>query len=61
MSDGMVPDYLGDGLYAAYDGFQIELYAWDGFEKTDRVYLEPSVLACFEKYVKSIRERGAKL
>lgn len=43
--------YLGDGLYAAFDGFQIELYASDGLHKTNQVYLEPAVLAAFLKYV----------
>jgi hypothetical protein len=61
MSDGMVPVYLGDGLYASFDGFQIELFAYNGVEKTNIVYLEPSVLKSFEAYVKSIRERGARL
>jgi hypothetical protein len=51
------PVYLGDGLYAVFDGFQIELYAHNGIEKTNSVYLEPSVLKNFEDYVKSIREK----
>ncbi len=39
--------YLGDGLYAAYDGYQITLSA-NGHDRehgaTDVVYLEPGML-----------------
>jgi hypothetical protein len=50
------PVYLGDGLYAAFDGWQIELYASDGIQKTNQVYLEPAVLVAFERYVKNLQE-----
>jgi hypothetical protein len=42
--------YLGDGLYASHDGYQFCLRADD-----NRVYLEPSVLESFERYVKEIK------
>ncbi len=48
--------YLGDGLYAVYDGYHIELRAHDMNNPTDRVYLDDKVLANFEQFVKSIRE-----
>ena len=48
------PVYLGDGLYADFDGYQIELYASNGIEKTDRVFLEPAVLRAFFEYVKGL-------
>jgi len=47
--------YLGDGLYASYDGYQIELYAYDGISKTNIVFLEPAVLQAFEEYVEKLR------
>lgn len=37
-------DYLGDGVYALYDGFGIWLHANDHKNPTDRIYLEPNVL-----------------
>ena len=49
------PVYLGDGLYADFDGYQVELYAHDGITKTNQVYLEPSVLEAFWEYVKKLR------
>ena len=50
------PVYLGDGLYADFDGFQIELYSSNGMMKTNQVYLEPSVLTAFLNYVKRLKE-----
>jgi hypothetical protein len=47
--------YLGDGLFASFDGFQIILAASNGIEDTNRVYLEPRVLAAFERYVADLR------
>lgn len=46
------PVYLGDGLYADFDGYQIELYASNGVRKTNQVYLDSSTLHAFLNYVK---------
>lgn len=56
----MNEEYLGDGLYASYDGWQIELYASDGIRKTNSVYLEPSVLTKFQVWVNNLPIRRAK-
>ena len=48
--------YLGDALFASFDGYQIELYTTDGIRKTDQVYLEPAVLAAFLHYVESLKK-----
>lgn len=48
--------YLGDGLYAIFDGFGIWLHANHHENPTDRVFLEPSVFSSlveFEKQSKS--------
>lgn len=39
--------YLGDGLYLATgeDPAQIELYAHNGFAKTNRIFMEANMLA----------------
>lgn len=47
--------YLGDGLYAEYDGWQIKLYASNGVEATNTVYLEPQALRAFEAYVARLK------
>jgi hypothetical protein len=55
--------YLGDGLYASFDGWMITLRApRDGGDHW--VALEPKVLAAFERYVAELlkeikREAGA--
>jgi hypothetical protein len=43
--------YLGDGLYASFDGHQVELYASNGVERTNRVFLDDRTLAAFLEYV----------
>lgn len=53
------PVYLGDGLYADFDGYQIELYASNGMRKTNQIYLEPRVLEAFYRYAESVF--GARL
>lgn len=49
--------YLGDGLYASFDGWQIALRA----PGNGVVYLEPSVLEAFEEYVKRLRKAAAAM
>ena len=49
-------EYIGDGLYADFDGWQIELYAYNGVNKTNAVYLEPDVLVAFLRYVENLKK-----
>ena len=42
--------YLGDGVYAIFDGFGIWLHANDHKYPTDKVYLEPTVLRGLIKF-----------
>ncbi len=50
-----VPDcYLGDGVYASFDGYQIWLDL-RGQDTTTRIALEPAVFAALEQFVKSIK------
>ena len=42
--------YLGDGLYADYDGYQIVLTAENGLGVTNTVYLEPDVYTALVRY-----------
>jgi hypothetical protein len=48
--------YLGDGLFASFDGYQIKLRAPRDREN-HVVFLEPSTLAAFEQYIKELRMR----
>lgn len=50
--------YLGDGLYASYDGYQIKLRAprdIDGGEGDHVVFLEDSVLSRLLAFVENTR------
>ena len=54
-------DYIGDGVYAIFDGYGIWLHANDLENPTDRVYLEPQVLVDlnhFAKRMKQLRDEG---
>ena len=51
----MHDEYLGDGVYASYDG----LYLWldlRGQDTTTRIGLDPQVLKRLDKYRKRLRE-----
>lgn len=52
-----MPDktYLGDGVYASFDGYQIRLSSRrdDG---TDVIYLEPEVYTALTKFVEKLKE-----
>jgi hypothetical protein len=50
-------EYLGDGLYVEFDGFQFRLYASDGIHVTNEVYLEPSVLAAVIRFINRTKEQ----
>ena len=45
--------YIGDAVYAIFDGFGIELHVNDLENPTDKVYLEPSVLNALNKFYES--------
>ncbi len=50
------PAYLGDGVYASYDGFQIWLTAQrDG--QTNEIAVEPDVLRALNDYEWNLREK----
>ena len=50
-------EYLGDGVYAIYDGNGIILHANDLDNPTDRIYLESFVIANLNKFVKRIADK----
>ena len=48
--------YLGDGVYASHDGYQIWLTTRRSEKRVDSVALEPSVYAALVQYVAKIKE-----
>ena len=56
-------EYLGDGVYIHFDGHGFWLFANDAKLPTDRIYLEPDVLECLNRFVARIvpeKESGAR-
>lgn len=51
------PRYLGDAVYAEYDGYHIWLYTSDGVRQRDRIALEPLVLDALNRYNEDIQHR----
>jgi hypothetical protein len=49
-------EYLGDGVYADFDGFQIWVAANDGIRDYARVALEPAVMKALDNYRKRLNE-----
>ena len=54
---GELREYLGDGLYAEFDGFQFRLYASNGIRVTNEVFLDELVVRSFFQFVKSSLEK----
>lgn len=50
--------YLGDGLYVTHTRWEIELFAHNGIEKTNRVFLDASALQRFQTYLETNRLSG---
>ena len=49
-------DCLGDGVYAMFDGFGIWLHANDHQNPTDKIYLEPEVLAGLNRFIDRMKQ-----
>ena len=47
-----IPEYLGDGVYARYNGFSVEIFTYDGVSKMDSIFLEPRVIAALNSFYK---------
>jgi hypothetical protein len=56
MPDHHRKEYLGDGVYAAHDDFQIVLTTENGVSVQNTVYLDPSVFAALVRYEASLRD-----
>jgi len=48
-------DYLGDGLYVRWEGYQVKLYSSDGERVLNEVYLDEGVLRNFEEWLARVR------
>lgn len=44
-------DYLGDSVYADFDGFAVTLTTENGYGPSNTIVLEPEVVAALNRYV----------
>jgi hypothetical protein len=51
--------YLGDGAYAHFDGYQLWVTTENGIETTNEVALEPMVWQALVAYVDALKGREA--
>jgi hypothetical protein len=51
--------YLGDGVYASFDGYTINLTTENGISVTNSIYMEPEVMGAFFKYVEQFKSPPA--
>lgn len=51
MTEAQKETYLGDGLYASFDGYQLKLRAPREFDDHE-VYMEPQVYLAFLRFAK---------
>ncbi len=49
--------YLGDGVYAAFDGYGINLTTENGIQTTNEIHLEPQVLDNLNQFRESLTKR----
>ena len=47
-------EYLGDAVYADYDGYSVILTTSNGIEDTNSIYLEPIVIKHLKEFFKKV-------
>lgn len=52
----MNKQYLGDSVYAEFDGYGIWLTTENGYGPSNKIYLEPGVLGALEDYKAYLRK-----
>lgn len=55
--DELDPRYLGDGVYAYHDGYQIWLKTEREMGRVERIALEPDVLQSLIRYDHDLRQK----
>lgn len=48
-------EYIGDGVYARFDGYQVWIWTSNGISDGQPIALEPEVLEALFKYNKEVR------
>lgn len=58
--NGITWEYLGDGVYAGFDGHGFWLYANDLEAPTDTIYIEPETYANLAAFIKTLLKETEK-
>jgi len=53
-------DYLGDSVYVGIDRGMVVLTTENGLGASNTIYMEPEVVAAFERWLERIRAVGAE-
>ena len=53
-------DYLGDGVYADFDGTMVTLTVEDGIQTHETIHLEPDTLVALGRYVERMKVFDSK-
>jgi|WetSurMetagenome_2_1015567.scaffolds.fasta_scaffold400748_1 hypothetical protein len=48
--------YLGDGVYIDYNGFDCILTTEDGISTTNQIVMEPKVIEAFNRYLEWLKK-----
>ncbi len=58
VDDQVVATYLGDGVYAAFDGMQVIVTTHNGLTTTNTVYLDREVADALVQFIRKHSEEG---
>lgn len=50
-------EYIGDSVYADFDGYGVVLTTENGYGPSNRIVLEPEVICKLNRYIESIPRR----
>lgn len=54
--DNRCKEYLGDGVYAAWTGYDVVLTTEDGIKASNTIILEPQVVRALENFLSRLRQ-----
>lgn len=52
--------YIGDSVYADFDGYLIVLTTENGYGPSNTIYLEPEVYVALTKYVEELSQKRSE-
>lgn len=53
-------DYLGDSVYADFDGYCVVLTTENGYGPSNTIVFEPEVIEAFQRYIKRLEQLCAE-